>query len=132
MDITAIQHVGSTGTRLATQQAAGTFQSMLDAKLEDEQAVDHAVEQAERTVREAASQFVASAMIQPMLRQAREASLGSDLLDGGRAEKIFGQQLDTIYADEITRGQGFSLVDTLTDRIMRGVRDRASGLLATG
>ena len=132
MEIASIQHLARPGAKLATQQAAGTFQSFLDAQRGDEEAIEQAVEQAERTVREAAAQFVASAMLQPMLRQAREASLGSDMFDGGRGEKIFGQQLDTLYADEVSRAHSFDIVDTLTDRIMRGVRDRASGLLATG
>ncbi len=54
------------------------------------------------------NQLVATAMIQPILAELRNSPFKSDLFDGGRAEEVFGQQLDTTLADRIASSPAFS------------------------
>ncbi|MEO0515084.1 MAG: rod-binding protein [Planctomycetota bacterium] len=67
-------------------------------------------------VREAADQLVASAFILPMLEQARNDPFKSDMFHGGKGEEVFGQQLDVIFADNITKSANFGISDALVRR----------------
>jgi len=67
-------------------------------------------------MREAADQLVATAFILPMLEQARNDPFKSDMFHGGKAEEVFGQQLDVIFADNITTSANFGISDALVRR----------------
>lgn len=64
-------------------------------------------------VREAADQLVSTAFILPLLEQVRSDPFKSDLFHGGRGEEVFGQQLDVIFADNITQSANFGISDAL-------------------
>lgn len=67
-------------------------------------------------IREAADQLVATAFILPLLEQARNDPFKSDMFHGGKAEEVFGQQLDVIFADNITKSANFGITDALVRR----------------
>ena len=69
-------------------------------------------------LREAAEQFVASALMLPLLAQVREDPFRSELFHGGSAEDAFQSQLDTILADRITRGSNLPLVDVIVEHVL--------------
>lgn len=70
-------------------------------------------------LREAADQLVATAFILPMLEQARNDPFKSDMFHGGKGEEVFGQQLDVIFADNITKSANFGISDALIARFQK-------------
>ena len=64
-------------------------------------------------LREAAEKLVATTLIMPMFEQLRNDPLASGLIDGGRSEKIFQQQLDQVLSDRIAGATRFDLVDAV-------------------
>jgi len=81
----------------------------------------------QKQVREAAEQFVSSTFVMPIMSQAREDPFKSELFHGGFAEDAFGQQLDTILADRITKGANLPIVDMIEKQIMRAYTAREQG-----
>ena len=67
--------------------------------------------------REAADQLLASAFVLPVLQQVRDSPFKSELFHGGRAEEVFGQQLDVILAERITQAADLGVADALTQRL---------------
>ena len=88
-------------SRAATGSAA-SFESMLDA-----------AGQRSQQIGEAGDQLVSTAFVLPLLSQLRDSPFKSEMFDGGQAEQIFGQQLDTILADRITSSANFGISDAL-------------------
>lgn len=74
------------------------------------------------SLRDAADQLVATAFILPLLEQAREDPFKSDLFHGGRGEEVFGQQLDVIFADRITRSADFGLSDAIAQQFSQSAK----------
>lgn len=70
-------------------------------------------------LREAAEKLVATTLITPLFEQLRSDPLASDLFHGGRAEKIFQQQLDQVLADRIAGATRFDLVDAVYNQLSR-------------
>jgi hypothetical protein len=70
-------------------------------------------------LREAAEQFVASALVLPMLKGMQQDPFRSDLFHGGMGEDAFQSQLDTILADRITSRSRFPLVDSIMEQVLR-------------
>lgn len=70
-------------------------------------------------LRDAADQLVATAFILPMLEQARNDPFKSDMFHGGKGEEVFGQQLDVIFADNITKSANFGISDALVQRFQK-------------
>jgi len=68
------------------------------------------------TLRESADQLVSTAFILPLLEKARNDPFKSELFHGGRGEEVFGQQLDVIFADNITKSSNFGISDALVRR----------------
>jgi len=66
--------------------------------------------------REAAEQFVSFGLILPLMKMAREDPFKTPLFHGGRAEEIFGAQLDQTLADRIGPTAARSLVDSVYRR----------------
>lgn len=85
--------------------------------LETAQELDAAAEDRGRT---AANQLVATALVQPILAELRNSPFKSDLFDGGRAEEVFGQQLDTVLAERIASSAGFGASSALVAQLSGG------------
>lgn len=64
-------------------------------------------------LRELTEMVVSSTFIAPMFDQLRNDPLASNLFHGGRGEKIFQQQLDTVISDRIAGSSNFGLADVL-------------------
>ncbi|MFK7790295.1 MAG: hypothetical protein AB8C95_12485 [Phycisphaeraceae bacterium] len=67
----------------------------------------------EEQLREAAEKLVATTLIMPMFEQLRSDPLAANLFSGGRAEKIFQQQMDQVLSDRIAGATRFDLVDSV-------------------
>ena len=63
--------------------------------------------------RASAEQFVASALLLPLLAEARGGALKSDLFGGGFAHDAWAQRLETHLADAVVRGANFPVVDRI-------------------
>lgn len=70
-------------------------------------------------VRKAATEFVSTAFIRPLLSTMRESTLRptNGPFAENSAEKRFGPLLDERLADQITRATRFPLIDTIVDRV---------------
>lgn len=80
------------------------------------------------TLRKSAEQLVATTFIQPMLAKMREDPFKTDLFHGGRAEEIFGQQLDTVLSERIVSKSNFAIVDA----VYQTIADRAAQKVGGG
>lgn len=69
--------------------------------------------------RASAEQFVASALLLPLLAEARGGALKSDLFGGGFAHDAIAQQLETHLADAVVRGANFPVVDRIVADALR-------------
>jgi len=67
--------------------------------------------------RDAAEMLVATALVQPILAQSREASMAVEPFAPGPAEKRFGGLLDQHLADRIVGATRFPLVEELARRM---------------
>jgi len=108
---------GSAARAEAVRGGPGGF----DRALRRAQGADGPPGPAAGQVREAAEQLVASALVLPLLSAVREQPLDANLFDGGQAEKIFGQRLDTILADRVVKSARFGV----TDAVIRSMQHRA-------
>lgn len=79
-----------------------------------------------KTLRKSIEQLVAITFIMPMLAQMRDDPFKSDMFHGGQTEEIFGQQMDTIFAERIVTKANFSIVDA----VYRSIVDKNPGLSA--
>lgn len=69
--------------------------------------------------RKAAEQFVAIALVQPLLSQLRAANQSAPPFAPTQGEKQFQSLLDSHLAQEITRSKNFPLVDRLAADLMK-------------
>lgn len=67
----------------------------------------------EDQLREAAEKLVSTTLIMPLFEQLRNDPLASNLINGGRTEKIFQQQMDQVLSDRIAGATRFDLVDAV-------------------
>ena len=81
-------------------------------------ATNRHVQPQEDQAREAAAALVAFTLIKPLLAQARQDPFRADLFHGGFAEDTFGDQLDSIVAQQITRATKLPIVEAVYDRVM--------------
>lgn len=112
---------------LPEASAQGSFQARLMSHLASSKA------EARDDAKQAAQQFVSTALVLPLLKQMRSSPFKSDYLHGGQGEDAFGPQLDQILADRIVERMstpakvsddarttpGLGLVDAVYRRIMR-------------
>lgn len=66
---------------------------------------------------QAADQLVSTAFVQPLLSQLRDDPFKSDMFHGGRAEEIFGQQLDTILSERVTSSSNFGISEAVASHL---------------
>ena len=97
---------------------APVFAGMLDRALSEGGS-------AQAQLRQAAEKLVSTTLIMPMFEQLRNDPLASDFMHGGRAEKIFQQQLDQVFADRIAGKTRFDLVDAVYNQLSRGATGKA-------
>jgi len=69
-----------------------------------------------RVVREAATLLVSQLFFAPLLAEMRKLPFGKGLVDGGRMEEVFGEQLDLRIADTVARGDE-GLTKQLAERL---------------
>lgn len=73
-------------------------------------------------LRKAAEMFVSTSMIMPLFARMREDPLAANLMHGGRAEKVFQQQLDQTLSDRIANATKFDLVDAVYNQLKQDVQ----------
>jgi len=78
----------------------------------------------DKKLREAAEMFVSTSMIMPLFQQLRNDPLAAKLIDGGRAESIFQQQLDQILSDRIASATRFDVVDAVYNQLHQTAMSR--------
>lgn len=64
-----------------------------------------------------ADQLVSTAFVQPLLSQLRNDPFKSEMFHGGRAEEIFGQQLDTILSERVTSSSNFGISEAVANHL---------------
>ena len=99
-------------TTLVNEASLGALRRRPTAEAPFADALEQAKHREDET-REAADQLVATAFVLPLLQQVRDDPFKSDLFHGGQGEEIFGQQLDVLMAERITKSAGFGLSDAL-------------------
>lgn len=79
----------------------------------------------EEQLREAAEKLVSTTFIMPLFAQLRDDPLATNLMHGGRSEKIFQQQLDQILSDRVAGATRFDLVDAVYNQLNRSLTGKA-------
>jgi hypothetical protein len=72
-----------------------------------------------RVAHEAAALLTSQLFFAPLLAEMRKLPFGKQIGHGGRAEEVFGEQLDQRIADAVARSDG-SLTAQLAERLARG------------
>jgi Rod binding domain-containing protein len=83
----------------------------------------------EQKAREAAEQLVATALVQPVLKQLRETNNAAEPFKPNSAERSFGQMMDTALSQRIVGSKSWALVDRVAATLMKrssGVSESAS------
>ena len=73
----------------------------------------------EETLREAATQLVASTFLMPVLAMLREGSTATGPFAPGIAEKRFGPMMDLHIADNVAKAANFPIVDAIVNRFLK-------------
>ncbi len=117
MNIQALDNMTPTASQALLARPSGSdFQARLKAetsRIADAAETDGLSPERSKSLRTAAEQLVATTFIQPMLAKMREDPFKTDLFHGGQAEEVFGQQMDTIYAERIVAKADFAIVDAV-------------------
>jgi Rod binding domain-containing protein len=82
--------------------------------------------------RRAAEDFVAQALVRPVLKQMREATFASAPFAPNQAEKAFRGMMDDALAQRIVRAKGWTLVDKVRERLGMDVGARLPVESASG
>jgi len=73
---------------------------------------------AEQQVRQAATKFVSSAFVKPVLEMMHESPFAEEPFKPNAAQRRFTPLLDQHMADRITRGANFPLVDRIVEQVL--------------
>jgi Rod binding domain-containing protein len=119
--------ISSTGSRLAdfgdpkaAKQSAPSDQESFAAIMSRANARPGASAKTPRDkAREAAQQLIATALVQPVLKQLRETNNAAEPFKPNAAEKSFGQMMDTQLSQRIVESKGWALVDRVTETLLR-------------
>jgi hypothetical protein len=71
------------------------------------------------TLRTSVEQLVASSLVLPTLATLRESPMSTGPFAPGAAERRFGPLLDQEFADQVTSGANFPLVDAIVSKLAR-------------
>lgn len=88
----------------------------------------------QREARDAAEGLVSMALLQPVLKQMREANNAQAPFGPGQGEKTMRAMLDQAWADNIVKTGNWSLVDRIEERMLERLgkgKPKAQGPLAT-
>ena len=99
-------------SRQPLPQDARSFASMLS------RATGESGKTSDDRARQAAEQFVAIALVQPVLKQFRESSTAAPPFAPTQAEKQFQSLADAQLAERLVRAQNFPLVDRLAQTLL--------------
>lgn len=80
---------------------------------------DKANQTPEQKAREAAEQLVATALVQPVLKQLRETNNAAEPFKPNSAERSFGQMMDTQMSQRIVGSKSWALVDRVAETLMK-------------
>ncbi|MEM1422778.1 MAG: rod-binding protein [Planctomycetota bacterium] len=105
--------------RTALSSSSGVRTRSFVESLRDAETLDDPQKRADAEARAAAEEFVAVALVQPILTQLRESNNAWGPFAPGAHEKQFGALLDAEYASRIARASGFGLVDRLANDLRR-------------
>lgn len=112
MQLSAIENSGlPTALQPASRQSAPGFAESLAVTLGSG---EERKEISEQEARQAAQQLVASAFLQPMLKQMRESGFKTEYFDNGPGQDAFNQQLHTALADRMVERMDLPVVDAVT------------------
>jgi Rod binding domain-containing protein len=89
--------------------------------LQEASEIEDPAERAKAEARATAEEFVAVALVQPLLAQLRESNNAWGPFAPGAHEKQFGAMLDAEYASRIARASGYGLVDRLSNDLLKHV-----------
>ena len=98
---------------IRTAEQAPQFDSALRRALGGDQMT-------QQSPREAAEEFIAMALVQPILAQLRETNQAAGPFAPGDVEKRFGPMLDAEIAHRMVKSTGWGLVDAVASRLDRG------------
>ena len=121
MDLTITNPTQSLSNRLRNDVAAADasrladqdlFASVLSRARQDKGATDEATK-----ARTAAEDFVAQALVEPVLKQMREMSQAAAPFAPNQAEKAFRTMLDGAMAQRVVKSGNWTLVDKVAERI---------------
>ncbi len=80
---------------------------------------DKANQSPEQKAREAAEQLVATALVQPVLKQLRETNNAAEPFKPNSAERSFGQMMDTQLSQRIVGSKSWALVGRVAQTLMK-------------
>ena len=106
-----------------------------ELKAAEQAPADGAKEEKLKTLRKSAEQLVATTFVMPLLAQMRNDPFKTDLFHGGQAEEMFGQQLDTVFAERIVAKSNFSIVDAVYRKVAQSaslLAEQGQGVDANG
>lgn len=86
----------------------------------------------EQRAREAAEQLVATALVQPVLKQLRETNNAAEPFKPNSAERSFGQMMDTQLSQRIVGSKSWALVDRVADTLMKRSSALPAGVARQG
>ena len=112
----AASELMSTRTTVEASGELGRKQSQFSRLLVGERAKAVSEDEATRIARD----LVAVSLVQPLLKEWREAEQSPPPFGPGQAEKQFRAMQDANLAQELTRAQRFPLVERLTRDLRRG------------
>jgi len=104
-------------SNIRTAEQAPRFDSALRRALGGDQMT-------QQSPREAAEEFIAMALVQPVLAQLRETNQAAGPFAPGDVEKRFGPMLDAEIAHRMVKSSGWGLVDAVASRLDRGAATR--------
>ncbi|GAB4544225.1 MAG: hypothetical protein Tsb0013_01160 [Phycisphaerales bacterium] len=114
--------------RTALSSIGGVRTGSFVESLRDAEQRGDPADRAEAQARATAQEFVAVALVQPILAQLRESNNAWGPFAPGAHEKQFGALLDAEYASRIARASGYALVDRLASDLQRMLPSSTRGV----
>lgn len=115
----AMPMVARAGSPAALRDRQGLFDSVLRGVREEPAAPGESPDEAmRRRVRASAEEFISMALVQPILKQAREANQAPPPFGPGEGERSFGHLADAQVARRIVRSARFGVVDAVERQLL--------------
>lgn len=114
-----VDRTGLPGKGTSLAEIGGVRTRSFVGALQEASEIEDPQERAEAEARATAEEFVAVALVQPLLEQLRESNNAWGPFKPGAHEKQFGAMLDAEYASRIARASGYGLVDRLSRDLLK-------------